>query len=74
MFVRCPSDLPAVLLDDVVAQLDALRTDEHIVRPLDQRIRLVARAAAKTADGLRFPRIRLFGHPCSLVLNLVIYL
>jgi hypothetical protein len=67
------ADLPAVLLDDVVAQFHALRTDEHVVRPLDQGIRLIPGAPAEAADRLHFPAVWLFAHPCSLVLNAVVY-
>ena len=42
----------AVLLDDVVAQLDAFRADVDIVRPLYERISLASRPAAETADCL----------------------
>ena len=68
------ADLPAVLLDDIVAQLHAFRTDKDVVRAFDQRIGLAAGAAAETANSLGFPVRWLFGHPYSLVLNAVAYL
>jgi len=61
------ASLAAVLLDDIVAQLDALGANEHVVRPLDQGVGLAPGTAAKTTDGLRSSIIRLLGHRYSLI-------
>jgi hypothetical protein len=53
---------PAVLLNDIVAQVDALGTNEDAVGPFDEGIGVSGRAAAEAANGLVSFVARFFCH------------